>query len=58
VAKFAQNKVKLKGNYQAQVHSDLMVLVVVRQQAGPRLWWPKVLKEGDGKRLQAARGPT
>ncbi len=34
----------LKGSYQAQVHSDQMVLVMVRWEAGPRGRWSKMLK--------------
>ncbi len=33
-----------------------MVLVVVRQEAGPVARWPKTIKVRDGKRLKAARG--
>jgi hypothetical protein len=25
----------------AQVHSDQMVLIIVRQEAGPVAWWPQ-----------------
>jgi hypothetical protein len=35
---------KAKGDYQARVHSDKMVLVVVRWEAGLVAWWPKTLK--------------
>ncbi len=38
-------RLKLKGDYQAQVHSGQVVLVVVRQGAGPHERWPKILKE-------------
>jgi hypothetical protein len=35
-------KLKPKGDYQAQVHSDQgMVLVIVRWEAGPAAWWLK-----------------
>jgi hypothetical protein len=30
-----------KGGHQAQVHSDQMVLMMVRQEAGPHEQWPK-----------------
>jgi hypothetical protein len=35
---------KAKGNYQARVHSDQTVLMIVRQEAGPVAWWLKTLK--------------
>ncbi len=38
------SQAKSKGNYQAQVHSDQMVPVIVRREAGPVIWWPKTLK--------------
>jgi hypothetical protein len=37
-------KLKPRENYQAQVHSDQMVLMRVRQEAGPVAWWPKTIK--------------
>ncbi len=37
-------KLKPRGDYQAQVHSDQMVLVIVRGEARPVAWWPKMLK--------------
>jgi hypothetical protein len=38
------SQAKARGNYQAQVHSDQMVLMIVRRKAGPVAWWPKTLK--------------
>jgi hypothetical protein len=40
---------KLKGYYQARVHSSQMVLVVVSRVAGPGEQWPKTLKEKSEK---------
>jgi hypothetical protein len=37
-------KAKAKGNNQAQIHSDQMVLLMVRREAGPVAWWSKMLK--------------
>jgi hypothetical protein len=34
----------LRGGYQTQVHSDQMVLVIVRWEAGPRERWSKMFK--------------
>ncbi len=34
----------LKGGCQAQVHSDQMVLVMIRWEAGPHERWSKMLK--------------
>jgi hypothetical protein len=41
-AVFSQDKAK--GNYQAQIHSDQMVLVIVKRQAGPVASWLKMVK--------------
>jgi hypothetical protein len=38
------SQAKAKGNYQAQVHSDPMDLVLVRWEAGLVAWWPRTLK--------------
>ncbi len=38
-------KLKPKGDYQAHVYSDQMVLVIVRQEAEPVTWWPNTLRE-------------
>jgi hypothetical protein len=35
-----------QGGHQARVHSDKMVLMMARQEAGPRdEWWTKTLKK-------------
>ncbi len=33
----------LKGDHQTRVHSDQMVLIMVKQEAGPCERWPKML---------------
>ncbi len=38
------SQAKAKGDYLAQIHSDQMVLVIARREAGPVAWWPKTLK--------------
>jgi hypothetical protein len=38
------SEVTASGDYQAQVHSDQMVLVIVRREVGPVALWPKRLK--------------
>jgi hypothetical protein len=38
------SQAKAKGDYQAVVHLHQMVLMIVRQEAGPVAWWPKMLK--------------
>jgi hypothetical protein len=49
---------RTQGDHQARVHSDQMVLVAVRQEAGPGRWRPKTLKGRAGKQLWAAKGPN
>jgi hypothetical protein len=50
------SQVKAKWSCQARVHSNQMVLVAVRQEAGPVAQWLKMLKERIGKGFLAARG--
>jgi hypothetical protein len=38
------SQAKAKGDYQAQVHSDQTVLMIVRREAGPVALWSKMLK--------------
>jgi hypothetical protein len=38
------SQAKAKGDYQALIHSDQMVLLIVRREVGPVAWWPKTLK--------------
>jgi hypothetical protein len=38
------SQAKAKGNYQARVNSDQVILMIVRQKAGPVARWPKMLK--------------
>jgi hypothetical protein len=51
MAKDTQNYAKLKGNYQTRVHSDQMVLMIVRQEAGSDEWWPNEAHEKADKQL-------
>jgi hypothetical protein len=41
----ALSQAKAKGNYQALVQSDQMVLMAIRWEAGLAAWGPKTLKE-------------
>jgi hypothetical protein len=38
------SQAEAKKNNQAGVHSDQMILVILRQEAGPVAWWAKMLK--------------
>ncbi len=51
VSKDAQNKLNLKGDYQAPVYSGQMLLVVVRQGGGTAVTVAKDAQERAGKRL-------
>jgi hypothetical protein len=44
LSKAVFSQAKAKGNYQARVHSDQMILMIVRQEAGLVAWWQKTLK--------------
>jgi hypothetical protein len=48
---------KLKVDHQARV-SDQIVLVIVRQEAGPRERWPKTFKAELENNSRKPRGPT
>ncbi len=52
------SQAKAKENYQAHVHTDQMVLVIVRQEARPVAWWPKTLKWGLGNNSRQPRDLT
>jgi hypothetical protein len=43
---------------EARVHLDQMVLVIVRQEAGPVAWWPKTLKWELYNKSRQPKGPN
>jgi hypothetical protein len=57
-SKATLSQAKAKGNYQARIHYDQMVLEVVRQEAVLVAWWPRRSKresENDSKDLTKNR---
>ncbi len=48
----------LKGGHQARVHLDQKVLMIVRQEAGPRERWPKTFKAELENNSRKPGGPT
>ncbi len=55
-AEFSQ--AKAKRDYQAWVHSDQMVLAIVRRKAGSVAWWPKALKLELENNSREGKGPN